>query len=207
MEQKTKQSELILKLVSARLTIKKLKRELESIKVNWALYLFDLVSDEIYNYEKVLSPYPAEIKASHSNKPLLYEINVLDIIAIVADQRNKTVYVTRETKNIEGKLNRTKKITVNRNKLKLVDLCNEIESPQFYLVQISKNVCINMRYYSTDWKNAYLDSNLKGFDELVKLSVGKPYLDNYRKRYQYYNETISLHSLMSQYKEKKRRFL
>ena len=43
MEEEENKLELYSKLSSARLTIKKLKRELESVKVNWSLYLFDLI--------------------------------------------------------------------------------------------------------------------------------------------------------------------
>ena len=137
----------------------------------------------------------------------MYEVNVNDIVAIFSDQRNKNVYLVKELKNIEGKLHKTNKITVNRNNLTLKKLCSEIDSLQFHLVQVSKNVCINLKYYSTDWKNVYLDNSINNFYMLKKITIGKPYLINYRLKHKNFQETISLHSLMSQYKEKQQKLI
>jgi len=207
MEEEENKLELYSKLSSARLTIKKLKRELESVKVNWSLFIFGLIEKELYNFDIKLNSYPIKIKASYSNKPVLYEVNVNDIVAIVSDQRNKNVYLVKELKNIEGKLHKTNKITVNRNNLTLKKLCSEIDSLQFHLVQVSKNVCINLKYYSTDWKKVYLDNSINNFYKLKKITIGKPYLINYRLKHKNFQETISLHSLMSQYKEKQQKLI
>ena len=207
MEEEENKLELYSKLSLARLTIKKLKRELDSVKVNWSLYLFDLIEKELYNFDIKLNRNPIEIKASYSNKPVLYEVNVNDIVAIVSDQRNKNVYLVKELKNIEGKLHKTNKITVNRNNLTLEKLCSEIDSLQFHLVRVSKKVCINLKYYSTDWKNVYLDNSINNFYMLKKITIGKPYLINYRLKHKNFQETISLHSLMSQYKEKQQKLI
>lgn len=207
MEEEENKLELYSKLSLARLTIKKLKRELDSVKVNWSLYLFDLIEKELYNFDIKLNRNPIEIKASYSNKPVLYEVNVNDIVAIVSDQRNKNVYLVKELKNIEGKLHKTNKITVNRNNLTLEKLCSEIDSLQFHLVRVSKKVCINLKYYSTDWKNVYLDNSINNIYMLKKITIGKPYLINYRLKHKNFQETISLHSLMSQYKEKQQKLI
>ena len=198
---------ILSKLKKARRIIKELRRELAEVKIDWAHYLFNLIDLEIKRYHVKLNPLPSSIKASYANKPLLYEVNVKDIIAIVSSQRVKTIYLSNEIQNTEGRLRKTNQIVVNRNKLTLEELCNEIESINFFLVQVTKNTCINIRYFSTDWQYIYINEKKDRLQTLQKIKIGKHYLSNFKNRKADFDDTVSLHNVMLQYKKRKSELL
>lgn len=188
-------------LAAAKKTIQELKSEIRSNKKNWALYLFEVMQTELEKYNLVLNPLPILVEASFNHKSLTYQIKVTDIICVIADKKKKDIYLKSETKNIEGELNKTDIITVNRSNLTMAQFCKDLDSVGYHFVQISRSALVNVAHYHQ--KNDTLQLLIESkYASAKEFEITKNHIKEYQKKKDQYEYVLSLQRLATRSKEK-----
>ena len=169
--------------------IAKIKLELEDLKNNFLVHLYDAIEKATSHYDVLLNPYPVEIKAVHKGKSETFEIKVTNVICILSDKTTKYIYLRHPVIAIDVEGRKTTVIEVNRN-FKMV--CKEIDSLEFHLFQQSKTSAVNLYYYSLNKDELIL--NLKEYPNEVcrKLKIGKPKIKEFITTQKGFRKIISL---------------
>lgn len=194
---------LVTRLNQAKQSIKLLKKELRDSEDKWMIYLFKIIEEELEGYKWMTRPRPFKLHATHSGKPVVYEISIIEVICVISDGRAKYIYLKNPVRPIDGDYHETNKILVNRNGLTLDKLCNEMEGLRFHLVQISKNAAINIACYHLGKNSFQLIGEPSKHKNINDIPLGKMYLDNYKFKKHYFDAFLSLHSFKSRDIQKK----
>jgi hypothetical protein len=192
--------ELKLKLLRAEQIIKELNEEIDLNRKNWTLYFFDIVQTELEKYHYVFNPHPVNVKASHNNKPLTYSLKPTDIICVIADGKEKHIYLKSAIKNSEGILFKTDKIPVNRNNLTLAEFRDELDSLSYFLVQISRSVIVNIDCYHKNKKKLQLLLDTE-YPECKAFNIGENFITDYQKKKDSFDYVVSLQRLNARAKD------
>lgn len=174
----------------------KLVNELDEIKNNWSLALFAHFQDILSKHRNELDPSIVKVAATHNRQSLVYEIDPKNIVCVRTDGKKKYIFLTKKIKNIEGPLNVTDQVVVNRNKYTLEDLCNDLDILNFRLVMVSDRAIVNVGYYHQFKKTLQLILPYP-YHKCKSITLGDHFINDFLKVKAHYDDVISLQRLSS----------
>lgn len=135
------------KIKELKTLIKKLKAENEFLKS--PLNIFNLIDGIKGTYSILLNPPFKKFTTTKGQKACTFEFDINDVICVISSAKVKWIYFNKLQTSISGVHHVTDKLHYTGN---LIEFCKKFDPPKIHLLQISRSVLINPKYY-------YLNSN------------------------------------------------
>lgn len=178
---------------------RQLKKYIQEQEDQFPLRVFEYIENITHDYSILLHPYPVNIKASDKGNMGVFEFKVTDVICVEADDRLKKIYLRRKIADIEGRTMPQSLITVNRNKLTIEQLRQEIDSRSYHLVQVGRGLLVNTMYYKPKLSGVELTLQNITHADIANFNIAEEYLKVFVQKRNELVKIVSLHKSLVRY--------